>query len=235
MGIFLGMQVTEWNEEGKNEARTLNYYDRLIGDIESERRALLARIDYMQVTDSYGHSALDLLNQDASKFTSDYFVALYQASQIWTYSVQRGTYDEILASGIAEAIPDSILRTRLGNFYLSAEATRQIIVATTPYRQRIRRYLPNDIQSLIRENCSDEFILSERSLLILKLPSSCDVSFSERQITEATQALVDYRDLKQDLVQRLASIASKRGAIDAQIIMMDSIIDEIHKHQNKYN
>ena len=46
VGVFIGIQVSNWNDERKDASRTQSYYNRLIADLESERRALLARIDY---------------------------------------------------------------------------------------------------------------------------------------------------------------------------------------------
>jgi hypothetical protein len=178
VGVFIGIQVSNWNDDRQSASRTQNYYNRLIDDLESERR---------------------------SKFLID----VYQASQIWTYSVQRATYDEILASGIADAIPDSELRTQLANVFLNAEAMRQVVVATTPYRQQIRLYLPNN------------------SLLILELPENCGIEFREEQIATAINALDEYPQFERELVQRLASIDVNRTAIEAHLLLIDSLIKEL--------
>ena len=54
VGVFIGIQVSNWNEDRQNASRTQNYYNRLIDDLDSERRALQARLDYMAVTERYG-------------------------------------------------------------------------------------------------------------------------------------------------------------------------------------
>jgi len=231
VGVFIGIQVSNWNEDRQNASRTQSYYSRLIDDLDSERRALAARLEYLAVTETYGQSALTVLNDPSAKKTSEFFVAVYQASQIWTYSVQRATYDEILSSGFAEAIPDPELRTHLANVFLNAEATRQVIVATTPYRQQIRLYLPGGIQSAIRKSCDDQYISTERSLVVLKLPESCAIEFDDDQINEATEALDEYALLKRELVQRMASIAVKRSAIRAHLRHFDPLIEELRIRQ----
>lgn len=231
VGVFIGIQVSNWNEGRQNANRTQNYYSRLIDDLDSERRALQARLEYMAITDGYGHSALAAFEDPSAKLTSQFLVALYQASQIWTYSVQRATYDEILSSGVAEAIPEPELRTHLANFYLNAEATRQIIVATTPYRQQIRLYLPNSIQAAIRERCDDHYIPAERNLIILRLPDTCELEFDQDQIIDAIEALDEYPLMERQLVQRLASIAVRRSAIQAHLLLIDALIDELRTHQ----
>ena len=231
VGVFIGIQVSNWNEDRQTASRTQNYYSRLIDDLDSERRALLARLDYMAVTDKYGQSALAAFNDPSAKRTSQFLIALYQASQIWTYSVQRATYDEILSSGVADAIPEPELRTQLANVFLNAEATRQIIVATTPYRQQIRLYLPNSIQTAIRESCDDRFIPTERNLMFLELSESCAIEFDQDQIIEAIEALDEYALLERELVQRLTSIAVRRSAIQAHLLLIDSLIEKLRIRQ----
>ena len=231
VGVFIGIQVSNWNEDRQTASRTQNYYSRLIDDLDSERRALLARLDYMAVTDRFGQSALAAFNDPSAKRTSQFLIALYQASQIWTYSVQRATYDEILSSGVADAIPEPELRTQLANVYLNAEATRQIIVATTPYRQQIRLYLPNSIQTAIRESCDDRYIPTERNLMFLELSESCAIEFDQDQIIEAIEALDEYALLERELVQRLTSIAVRRSAIQAHLLLIDSLIEKLRIRQ----
>ncbi len=232
VGVFIGIQVSNWNEERQYVSRTQSFYNRLIDDLESERLALLARLDYLGTVERYGRSALSALDSPAEAQTTEFLIAAYQASQIWTYSVQRATYDEILSSGIAEAIPDLELRTRLSNVFLNAEAVRQVVVAETPYRQQIRTYLPNDIQAAIRENCSDEYIPMKNSLLILKLPETCTIEFREDQVSAAIEALDDYTQLERQLVQRLASVSVTKSAIEAHMLLIDSLIIELRKRQH---
>jgi hypothetical protein len=227
VGVFIGIQVSNWNEERQDASRTQSYYKRLLGDLESERRALLARLDYLAVTGEYGQSALAAFSVPANMHSSRFLIDAYQASQIWTYAVQRATYDEILASGIAEAIPDPVLRIQLANLFLNAELVRQVVVATTPYRQQIRFYMPYEMQAAVRETCSDRFILTDNNLLILELPDTCSLEFSEDQIDTAIDALGEYEQFERELVQRLASIDVTRAAIEPQLLLIDSLAGEL--------
>jgi hypothetical protein len=129
VGVFIGLQVSNWHEERQDYSRTQNHYKRLLDDFESERRALVARLDYLAVTGKYGRSALAAFSDPAKLHSSKFLIDAYQAGQIWTYAVQRATYDEILSSGIADAIPDFDLRTQLANW-------RRSLWARSPTYQR---------------------------------------------------------------------------------------------------
>ena len=91
IGVFLGIQVSNWNEDRQNASRTQNYYSRLVDDLDSERRGLVARLDYLAVTNGYGQMALAAFDDPPAMRTSQFLIALYQASQIWTYSVGSGS------------------------------------------------------------------------------------------------------------------------------------------------
>ena len=68
---------------------------------------------------------------------------------------------------------------------------------------------------------------TERNLLILKLPDTCEIEFSQEQITEALIALDEYQLLERQLVQRLASISVRRSAIEAQLLLVESLIGSL--------
>ena len=104
---------------------------------------------------------------------------------------------------------------------------RQVVVTITPYRQQIRRYLPDDIQTAIRASCSDRFISTKNSLLILELPSTCAIQFREDQIVAALDALDEYRLFERELVQRLASIDITVTAVEAHLLLIDSLVEEL--------
>lgn len=73
--------------------------------------------------------------------------------------MQRATWDEIVSSGIADAIPGPDLRAQLASFFLNVESVPQVIVTTPRYRQQIRLCVPYDIQAAIRVRLSDRFIV----------------------------------------------------------------------------
>ena len=74
VGVFIGIQVSNWNDDRQSASRTQNYYNRLIDDLESERRALLARLDYLDVTNKYGQSALVAFDDPAKMRSSKFLI-----------------------------------------------------------------------------------------------------------------------------------------------------------------
>ncbi len=152
VGVFIGIQVSNWNETRKMLAVTQTYYQRLMDDLKAEYTSNQELTAYYSQVRAHGLATLERLRNEGVQPTEAFFIDAYQATQIRTYSAQRATYDELLATGIAGAIPDSSLRSLLANYYLTLQNFNRVVAETTPYRSRFRTYLPYEMQRLIREN-----------------------------------------------------------------------------------
>ncbi len=57
-GVFLGMQVSNWNAERVEHLRAIELFDRLTDDLESERNNVDYLRDYYETTAAYAKSSL---------------------------------------------------------------------------------------------------------------------------------------------------------------------------------
>lgn len=209
LAVFVGLQADNWNEERIAKKNAKIYYERLIADLESEERTRLTRIRYNEQTLAHGKSALEALRQTESKNNEALLIDLYQATQIWNYTPQRATYDELLSVGIANAIPNIEVRTRLANYYLGLQNSQMIQQERTPYRQSLRRFMPHVIQNAVRENCGDIFESGEDGVVLIYLPEECSLSLDQAVIDSAVEQTLRYENLEVDLTQRLADLENK--------------------------
>ena len=67
--------------------------------------------------------------------------------------------------------------------------------------------------------------------MFLELSESCAIEFDQDQIIEAIEALDEYALLERELVQRLTSIAVRRSAIQAHLLLIDSLIEKLRIRQ----
>ena len=117
VGIYIGLQVDDWNKERENREISKTYYARLIDDLKIGKEASHLRIDYYEQTIKHGLAALEALDTPGTELDEQFIIDIYQATQSLPYDSHRRTYDELLASGIANAIPDHNIRAKLANFY----------------------------------------------------------------------------------------------------------------------
>ena len=209
LAVFVGLQADNWNEERIAKKNAKIYYERLIADLESEERTRLTRIRYNEQTLAHGKSALEALQQPELENKEEFLVDLYQATQLWNYTPQRATYDELLSVGIANAIPNIEARTRLANYYLGLENSQQIQQERIPYRQSLRRFMPHVIQNAVRQNCGDIFESGEDGVVLIYLPEECNLSLDQAVIDSAVDKTLLYENLEVDLTQRLADLENK--------------------------
>lgn len=137
IGVFVGLQLTTWNEERIAQSRTASYYERLIDDLNAELKSRQARIAYIEQTKAHAEAALLALRLPGPPLGKAFLVDAYQATQRWVYAPQRTTYDELIAAGIADAIPDVDIRTRLAYLYVNLDSSNLTQQEPTPFRDEL--------------------------------------------------------------------------------------------------
>lgn len=209
LAVFVGLQADNWNDARVAKSNAKTYYLRLIDDLRAEESTRLARITYYQQTLEHGESALQALTLPRSVLDEKFLIDLYQVTQIWNYTPQRATYDELLSMGIANAIPDIGVRSRLANYYLGLENSKLIQQERTPFRRNLRRHMPHSVQRAVREHCGDMFESGSDGIVIVSLPLECDLSFEPKQISEAVTAVFLYEELEIDLTHGVGDLDNK--------------------------
>lgn len=127
VGIFLGMQVTEWNEERKDRAIESSYLKRIAADLETDLDEFKRAIDLGMTRQGYGEFLIasienpNLVIEDPSRFIS----AISRAS--WTYAptISDHTYEEMKSSGELSIIRDVNLRTIITRYYADIKSNSQ--------------------------------------------------------------------------------------------------------------
>ncbi len=209
VGIYLGLQVDNWNQDRLAKANAKAYYARLVEDLRFEEISRQKRMAYLEQVKAHGESALAVLDGPGAEKGERFLVDLYQASQIWNYSPQRTTYDELLSGSIANAIPDAGVRAALANYYVGLSNSQIVQQERVPYRERLRTHMPHHVQSLIRENCGDIYEFLGGAMPIIHLPKTCVIGLGQDDIDVALQALADYEGLQRDLTRNLADLEVK--------------------------
>ncbi len=209
LAVFVGLQADNWNQERVAKSNAKIYYARLVEDLAAEKVTRMARVAYYEQALQHGESALKALDDPESMDDEQFLVDLYQVTQLWNYAPQRATYDELLAIGIANAIPDAFIRGRLANYYLGLTNSREIQQEQTPLRQNIRRYMPHAVQQQVRKRCGDIFESREDGVVLVSLPASCELGLDAEIAAAAVREMAAYEDLKADLTHRIGDLENK--------------------------
>ena len=205
-GVFVGTQVSNWNAERLEKSETQRMIVRLAPTLKGLTDYYRAARVYYATTRNYAGTAIAGWRGDPTVSDSDFIIAAYQASQIFTLGTNSSTWSTILGTDQLRNIDDRQLRADLT--YLMAADYSQIDNAAidTPYRRNVRRIIPVEIQDLIRAQCGDRRVVGNENMLLL--PRQCDLRIAPDQAAKAAALLRAHPDLLEDLQWHIAATAA---------------------------
>ncbi len=209
IGVFIGIQVSNWNEQRAGEEKAQVLIQRLYDDLNNDYEALTAALNYHAVVRNYAITAIDGFNNVESVSDEQFVIAAYQASQIsepWGY---RSTYNELLSTGHFDLIKSDELKSLILGYY-SVDWTKQTILTTmAPYREQIRSIMPFLIQDTIRSECGDVVVEIAKTFGTV-LPASCDLQLPDELFRETAATLRSKTDM-------LGSLRYQVSVYEAQV------------------
>jgi hypothetical protein len=204
IGVFVGIQVANWNEARADDARAQAYLARIRVNLEAdllsiERREAMWRqvIDYGKGAIRYAETG-ELVEGSAWKTV----LAFYQASQLWQWVTSDSTYQEMRSAGELGLIRDQGLRDRLSQYYLeNGTGTAYLFMLQPEYRKLVRGLTPSVVADHIWAKCWQQPAPSEQYLL------DCDSPISEAE----AQAVLDGYLKDPELLKELRFWVANQG------------------------
>lgn len=156
-GVFIALQVSNWNEERKDARRGDDYLGRLRDELHADVVMIARMTEFRRSVQAEGRAALAhaetgvLLEDSAWKTLRAY----YQASQIWPYRKPAVTFEEIRSSGDLALIRDAALRARIAAHYSdnAGSGIAEVLQYLPAYRETVRGATPWAVQDYIWKNC----------------------------------------------------------------------------------
>ena len=212
VGIFLGMQVTNWNDTRIENETAKVYIERVREDLKGNQTDLQERIAYFKTVRKAAESALKSFNGPQEELGKDFVINIFQASHLLPRELGRDTYDEILSVGALNTEMTINVRKRLAIHYRSIGAPVVNLDRSVPYRDIVRKILPYDVQVLIRTSCNDVIETKPNGEPSIRLPETCDIDIPQPLVDEAIEAILA-ANIKPELIHRLSLIDSIQGSM----------------------
>ena len=206
VGIFIGLQVDDWNEARKDRALELQYLIRLHQDIQSDIDNFreLERIFEIKASiakDLRDQTVATLLEREPKDLMRDLVFSSYVALP----AIQSATFDELSSTGRLALIQDVTLLGALSNYYTGFQHISAI--RTDPvgeYRKILYEALPGELNY--------EWRLSNSFEDLENLRAGLEVLHSDPRLRPAANAAITYstslifylRQYRQDAEQLLA-------------------------------
>jgi len=188
LGVFLGIQVSNWNQDRLDRAEGKEYRRQLYLDLESNQRDLAFRMHYEGQLLRHAEAALAALERPVGERPGDFIISAYEASNHVPQPVRRATYDEVMSAGKANFVGDRMLRERIANYY-NGMATMQRLFDNIPaYRDTIRSALPYVVQVQVMKDCPEVLQTDKYGSVTPELADNCassvDPGFAQKVAAE---------------------------------------------------
>lgn len=159
LGVFIGIQLGNWNAERQERTLGTEYLRRIAEDLGSDVEILEKRIQGWRESEREHEAIVGYLEDGnlAGKTPWEMLMRTYGDAGWSPFSPNRTTYDELQSTGQIRLIRDTDLRRSISNYYAGIEQFEQFYAFDTPLRERVRGAFPMHVQRYVWNECfSDE-------------------------------------------------------------------------------
>lgn len=216
IGVYLGIQASNWNQARETRAQAREYRAMLQSDLDANLENLATRRRYYGWVRNEALATLADLDRPSAALDQQFLVDAYQATQIQPWALKRNTYDEILSVGAMASLGDPLLRDKIANYYVTSDVTGANIAVIPPYRDIVRRVMPYAVQQAVRARCNERLVQNSRGSVDIILPTGmCELGLDSDTVRRAVIQVHDWPGLALDLNRQLVDLDQKLVSVDA--------------------
>jgi hypothetical protein len=169
-GVFLGIQVANWNAERVDASRATAYLERIRDDINADLSNYQDRISFWSDVSAYGAKGLAYAETGEAKGATqwDLLLAYFQSSQVAEFYTTDATFEELKSAGELGLIKDTRFRYELSQYY--SLGFNPLLTERPRYRENVRGIIPLEVQTYIWTACYSTSTLSVQKMLPCKSP-----------------------------------------------------------------
>ena len=212
-GVFLGMQVNNWNQTRLENEQARDYRRRLISELDFNARQFTEQAHYYRQVRDNGTAALAAL-EDRSVPAADLLVHAYQLSQMDEAPPKAYIYQEMAAAGLVSRLGDERVQDVASDYYLNIDASEPTMARMSPYRELIRTLVPASVQSLIRERCGDRMITHKGRIVGLTLVDDCHIALDPAVANSAAREIREWPGMHREMTRYVALTQERIDTID---------------------
>ncbi|MGH8213788.1 MAG: DUF6090 family protein [Rhodanobacteraceae bacterium] len=213
LGVFIGVQASNWNEDRETNRRAAVFAERLKGDLREEAWGYEVQVGYFNQVLANAKRAAGALTGKAPLSDEALLVSAYRATQFNSFTRRRATYDELTSAGEISLIRDSALRDLAMRVY--TEPMVDDIVRSSQqaeYRKAFRMALPFEVQQVLAEKCGDHIVpVGNYKAIARVLDYPCSTGLAPSVIAASDDALRKDPRLLALLQLRIADIETDLG------------------------
>lgn len=191
LGVFIGLQASNWNDARGEDRRAAVFTDRLRDDLREEAWGYEMQVGYYSQVAANARRAADALAGRATLGDEALLVAAYRATQYNSNIRRRATYDELTSTGEIGLIRDAGLRDLAMRVYTSPmfqEIDQE--GRHSQYRHWFRLNIDHEMQRRLSAACGDrEVTVGVFEEIPGSLDYPCDPALDESSVPAAVAIL----------------------------------------------
>ena len=223
VGVFIGIQVSNWNDERVSRVSELIFVESVRDDIALAIRDGQGFIEMLSIVRDHGHRSLELIDSDALCRVSCWarLVDFFIASQWIDVRTNQAVFEEIKRSGLPR---DLKLKATLTRYYGSTEQITIIGEQLPRYRELVRSIIPANVQVQMWADCID--ISGRQQIMIPDCPSP----ISKFDVVEIIDLLRANSEVKPALTFWMSTISVIIVGLEEQHENGQKVINEIDEY-----
>lgn len=204
VGIFAGLQVTDWNEARKEQIEEKQYLNRLHGDMATQIEQMTIRETYFKVAAADNQTVINWLNDPTiTKLSPQRLLsAFYNSTVIYPFKPYSVTHEELISTGNVRILRDVDLRNLIAQYFYETEPLLSAwnIDDNNPYRELVRSTIPVHIQNLIATTCEPS-IGNDLALI-----QDCAANIDDKTALAILQLLHQQSDIKPKAIRNYSRL-----------------------------
>lgn len=155
VGVFIGVQASNWNQARADAQLGRDYAKRLVHDLDADLAGVSAEGAYYSAVLQSVRRTDELLREPDSD-PRELVVNAYRASEILYNPPVRATWDQIVSSGHLGLLPARAVESGLSKYFAFDTALDLYNTGwRSDYRKTVREVIPLDMQIAMHKTCSD--------------------------------------------------------------------------------
>jgi hypothetical protein len=153
VGVFIGIQVANWNDGRAERARAHGYIERIGSDLVSDIEGYRERQAFWNQVAAYGATGLRYAETGEAGGLAPWqlLLAYFQASQVAEFWSNDTTYEELKSAGELRLLADVGLRDELARYYTNS--ANPVLTERPAYRMHVRGIIPLALQHHVWNHC----------------------------------------------------------------------------------
>lgn len=231
VGVFIGLQVSNWNDDRIEREQARAYRMEIVEEIRSNQRSIATVADYYGSVRRHAIAALAALDAPRIADGEEFVVDAFQATQILPRPLKIDTYEQIRAAPVVNAVASPAIQHQLANYDANVSVIEITLGTITPYRDLARGHIPFAVQEKIEAACGDVIVSGPTNgSRRMVLPETCEPQLTAAEVQASLAALRAAPDIRVALNRQISDLDQKLRLLDGLRSRIEGLEDALQPH-----